>query len=71
MPPKILTIKHEHDPGCTNLIASGWTGNYHVISENPEDGDLSYEHSFHSKEYIRAHFKDPLLDEFLKPQEEL
>lgn len=39
-------------PESIRIIGSGWTGNYHVIYECPEDGDSSFSHYFGKKEQI-------------------
>jgi len=68
--PITLVIHHEHDSGATTIVPSGWTGNFHLIIENPEDGDLTYEYSFHSREWLILNIKDPLLDKFLNAVDE-
>jgi len=36
------------------IIESGWKDFYHVLYENPTDGDLAYEHDHLSKTQLQA-----------------
>ncbi len=34
------------------IVPSGWVGQYHVITEDPTEGDWHYEHEFLSKDQL-------------------
>jgi len=37
-------------PECFTVIKSGWVNTYHLIYEDPQQGDYHFEHYFHSEE---------------------
>lgn len=39
------------------LVKSGWDNHYHLITEDPTEGDMSHEHKFLSYEEIKKHYK--------------
>ena len=44
------------------IIQSGWAGMYHVITEDPTEGDLFHEHEFLSEKEVCLRFGiDPVL----------
>ena len=42
----ILVLIPDYEPSMTMIIKSGWEDYYHVIYENPENGDLTFETGF-------------------------
>ncbi len=44
------------------IVPSGWVGRYHVITEDPSEGDWDHEHEFLSEEKVCTQYN-------LKPSE--
>ena len=49
-------IKENHSTHFS-LSKSGWSGMYHLIIENPEDGDMFYEHHFVDRTDIEERYQ--------------
>lgn len=51
---KLMTITNPKDSSAVIILASGWADCFHIIYENPEDGDLHHEYEFiQSDELLR------------------
>jgi hypothetical protein len=48
-------------PGAVLIIRSGWKDMFHVITENPEDGDHDHTHEFLSRDKVIMRYGIDLL----------
>ena len=64
-------VHSERSVAGFELIKSGWDNKYHLIIENPEDGDYDYEHKFVDEKEIQNMypFAVEAMNEIKKSQE--
>lgn len=56
------SITNPPDPAAIMIIPSGWKDHYHVITEDPEEGDYNYSHEFmHSDEVALRYNISPMV----------
>lgn len=61
---KAIEITSENSPSVIIILPSHWGGHYHVIEEDPEQGDLYNEHRFLSKYEVELVYHIDLDDYF-------
>ena len=49
-------------PAVIMIIPSGWVDMYHVITEDPEEGDYYQKHEFMHKNKVLLRFGDDVLE---------
>lgn len=51
-----LKLSIPESPVQVLIIKSGWSDFYHVITEDPQEGDLYYNHEFLREEKIKLRY---------------
>jgi len=54
----ICLVGEWNNPRAFTIIKSGWSDFYHVIEEDPTEGDLWFDHQFLSEKELKARFPE-------------
>ena len=53
---KHIEIRHAEYPAVITIVPSGWGNMYHVIHEDPENGNFDHSHEFLSKDRVQLRY---------------
>lgn len=51
-----IEIEYSDSPTSIKIIPSGWRNRFHVILEDPEEGDLFYDHALLTREQVERNY---------------